>query len=61
MSKKDKKWLFVESEIYNILYSINLNRSGSGKTSIFNALFGLYEKENGAIFLKGVELKNMSL
>ena len=30
-------------------------RTGSGKTSILNALFALYPKESGYIFIKGVE------
>ena len=60
-SKRDKKLLFVESNLLFILFIVYVYRSGSGKTSILNALFGLYEKENGGIFLKGVELQNMSL
>ena len=40
---------------------IYVYRSGSGKTTILNALFRLYEKENGDIFLKGIEQGNMSL
>jgi ABC-type multidrug transport system fused ATPase/permease subunit len=51
----------VESNLLFILFIVYVYRSGSGKTSILNALFGLYEKENGGIFLKGVELQNMSL
>jgi ABC-type multidrug transport system fused ATPase/permease subunit len=34
---------------------VYVNRSGSGKTSIVNALFKLYENGNGGIFIKGVE------
>lgn len=41
--KKDKKWLFAEGNII-IYVKFNKIRTGSGKTSILNALFGLYEK-----------------
>lgn len=63
VSKKDKKLLYVES--FFCFRRINLYkcviRSGSGKTTILNALFRLYEKENGGIYLKGVEQGNMNL
>ena len=64
MLKRDKGLHFVESTfnlLYLLIFDVFCKRSGSGKTSIFNALFRLYEKESGYIFIKGIEQGNMSL
>jgi ABC-type multidrug transport system fused ATPase/permease subunit len=46
--------------MYRYIY-IYIYRTGSGKSSILNALFRLYEKDEGYIFIKGIEQSNMSL
>ena len=62
-SKKAKRLLSVEGNFTNLYLNIYIyiDRTGSGKTSILNALLNLYGIEQGFIYINGVEQNNMSL
>lgn len=53
--KKVRKLLYVEGIHSKYLIKYLYIRTGSGKTSILNVLFGLYKKERGYIFVNGQE------
>ncbi len=52
--KKGEKVAFCGRYVI-YMYILYNWRTGSGKTSVLNALYNLYKKESGSIFVKGVE------
>lgn len=60
--KKVKKQHFVAgTKIFIYIYIFAQKRTGSGKSSVLNALYNLYKKESGHIFIKGIDQNNLTL